>query len=167
MYKNSENFLFFFKKNKKNLINNPVSPEFNRNSVLSPENKSILKIRKTNNGLNIKNKKLSLVNFSAELEEKEKKDNGNIIPEENYETKITKKIPKLAEVLYKVVILLKVARVFNSRISLQKPDRFTKEDKLVFANDLAYNSQKMENDIFLKKYLEKNVILLKFFKKNK
>lgn len=105
------------------------------------------------------------MNFSAELEDREKKNFA--IPEENYEPKIIHKIPKIAEALYKVVVLLRVARVLNSRISLQKPEGFTKEDKLIFANDLAYHSQKMEKDIFLKKYLEKNVIYSKIFKNNK
>jgi len=66
------------------------------------------------------------------------------------------KVPRIAELLYKVVVLIRIKNLIRSRTSMKKP-LITKEDRLVYANDLAYNSQKMEKDIFQKKYLEKNV----------
>ena len=80
---------------------------------------------------------------------------NDIIEEEKEKT--PDKLPRIVELLHKVNFLIKVKNVFRSRTSLNKPQA-TKDDKLIFANDLAYNSRKLELDIFVKKYLEKNVL---------
>lgn len=105
-----------------------------------------------------KSQKKSLVNFSSDIFKEKQKGDSRTFPSinDNNFAKPKENIPKIAHLLYKVVFLRRVAKAFNSRISLKKPE-FSKEDKLVFVNDMAYNSQKMEQAIFLKKYMEKNV----------
>ena len=72
--------------------------------------------------------------------------------------KRTTKIPKVAEAMYKIVVLIRIKNLILSLSGLSRPIT-TKDDRLVYANDLAYNSEKQEKDIFLKKYFEKNVII--------
>ena len=72
--------------------------------------------------------------------------------------KRTTKIPKVAEAMYKIVVLIRIKNLILSLSGLSRPT-MTKDDRLVYANDLAYNSEKQEKDIFLKKYFEKNVII--------
>lgn len=123
---------------------------------------SILKIKNLGSSSPLKQKKRSIVNFPTADNQDQNRLEKNVIVEET--TKKTTKIPKVAEAMYKIVVLIRIKNLILSRSGLSKPI-LTKDDRLVYANDLAYNSEKQEKDIFLKKYFEKNVPLIFFIEK--
>ena len=127
---------------------------------------SILKIKNLGSTSPSRRKKRSIVNFPTTEQNKMELFSNDVMVEEPI--KRTTKIPKVAEAMYKIVVLIRIKNLILSLSGLSRPIT-TKDDRLVYANDLAYNSEKQEKDIFLKKYFEKNVIIsfLLFYLKQK
>lgn len=130
-----------------------LSPLLNISTLAQDKVSPILKIKSSNTASPSKWKKRSVVNFPPTGNDFTMTIN-EVVKEEIADNRL--KVPRIAELLYKVVVLIRIKNLIRSRTSMKKP-LITKEDRLVYANDLAYNSQKMEKDIFQKKYLEKNV----------
>ena len=86
----------------------------------------------------------------------EKKEKNSLALNAVKDVQEEKAIPRIVEAIYKLLILIRVKNKFISRTSLKKPP-ITNEDRMVYVNDMTYNSQIKEKNIFYKKYFEKNV----------